>query len=39
VLYKSALNGKNAMPPKGGDASASDADVKAAVDILVGKAK
>jgi cytochrome c5 len=39
VLYASAINGKNAMPPKGGAANASDADVKAAVDILVSKAK
>jgi len=39
VLYVSAINGKNAMPPKGGAANASDADVKAAVDILVSKAK
>lgn len=39
VLYTSAINGKNAMPPKGGAANASDADVKAAVDILVSKAK
>ena len=39
VLYVNAINGKNAMPPKGGAANASDADVKAAVDILVSKAK
>lgn len=39
TLYKSALNGKNAMPPKGGAASLSDAEVKAAVDFLVGKAQ
>jgi len=39
VLYVSALKGKNAMPPKGGAANASDADIKAAVDILVSKAK
>ncbi|HZX32873.1 MAG TPA: c-type cytochrome [Rhodocyclaceae bacterium] len=39
TLYKSALNGKNAMPPKGGVASLSDAEVKAAVDFLVGKAQ
>lgn len=38
-LYTSALKGKNAMPPKGGNLSLSDADVKAAVDYLVGLAK
>lgn len=37
-LYTSALKGKNAMPPKGGS-TAPDADVKAAVDYLVGLAK
>lgn len=36
ALYKSALNGKNAMPPKGGAADLSDAELKAAVDHLVG---
>ncbi len=39
TLYNSAINGKNAMPAKGGLASASDADVKAAVDYLVSLAK
>lgn len=39
ALYKSALNGKNAMPPKGGAANLSEAEVKAAVDFLVGKAQ
>ncbi len=39
ALYKSALNGKNAMPAKGGLASAADADVKAAVDYMVSQAK
>ncbi|MGE5490929.1 MAG: c-type cytochrome [Actinomycetota bacterium] len=39
ALYKSALNGKNAMPPKGGAANLSDAEIKAAVDFLVGKAQ
>jgi cytochrome c5 len=38
VLYTSALKGKGAMPPKGGSA-APDADVKAAVDYMVGAAK
>ena len=39
VLYTSAIKGKNLMPPKGGAASLSDADIKAAVDYLVGLAK
>jgi cytochrome c5 len=38
ALYNSALKGKNAMPPKGGSA-APDADVKAAVDYMVGASK
>jgi len=38
ALYNSALKGKNAMPAKGG-ASAPDADVKAAVDYMVGQVK
>lgn len=39
ALYTSALRGKNAMPPKGGNLSLPDADVKAAVDYLVGLVK
>ena len=39
ALYTSSLKGKNAMPPKGGNLSLADADVKAAVDYLVGLAK
>jgi cytochrome c5 len=39
ALYTSALKGKNAMPPKGGNMSLADADVKAAVDYLTGLAK
>jgi cytochrome c5 len=39
ALYKSALVGKNAMPPKGGAADLSDAEIKAAVDHIVGLAK
>ena len=39
ALYTSALKGKNAMPPKGGNMSLADADVKAAVDYLVGLVK
>ena len=38
-LYAAALKGKGAMPPKGGTASLSDADVKAAVDYMVAGAK
>ena len=39
TLYASSLKGKNAMPPKGGNLSLSDADVKAAVDFMVGTVK
>ena len=38
-LLKSATNGKNAMPARGGAADLSDAELKAAVDYLIGKAK
>lgn len=39
ALYGTALKGKGAMPAKGGNASLSDADVKAAVDYMVSQAK
>lgn len=39
ALYASALNGKGAMPAKGGNPALSDADVKAAVDYMVGASK
>ncbi len=39
ALYGSALKGKGAMPPKGGNAALADADVKAAVDYIVGASK
>lgn len=38
TLYSSGLNGFNMMPPKGGNAALSDADVKAAVDYMISKA-
>ena len=39
ALYASSMKGKNAMPPKGGNLALSDADVKAAVDYMVGLLK
>jgi len=39
ALHASAIKGKGAMPPKGGNPSLSDADVSAAVDYMVGAAK
>ena len=39
ALYTSSLKGKNAMPPKGGNLSLADADIKAAVDYMVGQVK
>lgn len=39
ALYKSAIAGKGAMPPKGGAAALSDGEIKAAVDHLLGLAK
>ena len=39
ALQKSAANGKNAMPARGGAADLSDAELKAAVDYLVGQSK
>jgi cytochrome c5 len=39
ALYNSALHGKNAMPPKGGNANLSEAEVKSAVDYMVAAAK
>ncbi len=38
-LYDSAIKGKNAMPPKGGNTSLSDEDVRAAVDYMVSQSK
>jgi cytochrome c5 len=39
ALHASAIKGKNAMPPKGGNLSLADADVKAAVDYMVAQSK
>jgi len=39
VLVQNAIKGKGAMPPKGGAATASDADVAAAVDYMLATVK
>ncbi len=39
TLYATALNGKGAMPPKGGNVALSDEKVKAAVDYMVSQSK
>jgi len=39
ALLTSATNGKNAMPPRGGAADLTDAELKSAVEYLTGKAK
>jgi len=39
ALHASAMKGKGAMPPKGGNPSLADADVAAAVDYMVSAAK
>ena len=39
ALYETALKGKGAMPPKGGNNALSEADVKAAVDYMVSLVK
>jgi cytochrome c5 len=39
TLYASAIKGFNMMPPRGGNAALSDADMKSAVDYMVSKAK
>ena len=39
ALVASVVKGKGAMPPKGGAASSSDADIKAAVEYMVRQAK
>lgn len=39
ALYKSAIAGKGAMPPKGGAADLSDDEIKGAVDYVLGKVR
>jgi cytochrome c5 len=39
ALYAASIKGKGVMPPKGGNPSLSDADIKAAVDFMVAAAK
>ena len=39
MLYNSAIQGKKAMPPKGGNISLSNEDVRAVVDYMVTKAE
>ena len=39
ALYASAIKGKGAMPAKGGNAALSDAEVKAAVDVMLASVK
>jgi len=39
ALYNTALKGKGPMPPKGGNLTLSDADVRAAVDYMVAAVK
>jgi cytochrome c5 len=38
-LLQAALKGKGAMPPKGGDQSLSDAQVRAAIEFMVSQSK
>ncbi len=39
TVLKNAINGKGAMPPKGGKTSLSDGDMKAVVDFMLSKVK
>jgi cytochrome c5 len=39
ALYAAAIKGKGAMPPKGGNLSLADADVRAAVDYMIGASR
>lgn len=38
-VYANAIKGRGAMPPKGGNASLSDADVRSAVDFMLAQAR
>ncbi len=38
-MTKTAINGKGAMPPRGGNAALSDAEVRAAVEFMIGQSK
>ena len=38
-IYKNAIEGKNAMPPKGGNTSLSDAQIKSIVDYMIKASK
>jgi len=39
ALYATSINGKGAMPPKGGNPALTDAEIKAAVDYMISKVK
>jgi len=39
ALVQSVLKGKGAMPPKAGNASLADADIRAAIEYMVSQAK
>jgi c(7)-type cytochrome triheme protein len=39
AIYANAIKGKGAMPPKGGNASLPDADLRAAVDFMLSQAR
>ena len=39
ALMQSALKGKGAMPPKGGNAALSDAEVRAAIEFMISQAR
>jgi len=39
AVYANAIKGKGAMPPKGGNASLPDADLRAAVEYMLGQAR
>jgi cytochrome c5 len=39
ALLQSAIKGKGAMPPKGGNGALTDAEIRAAVDFMVSQSK